>query len=116
MITTTGCDGIMVGRAALGNPWIFRDIISYVRHENMSPPLPLAEREKVIREHMNVEILYSGEYLGIRNFRKHLLWYTKGLKDSSQFRQKLSHILGKDQILKEVADFFLSREGTVYQQ
>lgn len=115
MITTTGCDGIMVGRAALGNPWIFSDIMSCLSHQNVTPlPLLPSERENVIRDHMNMEIIYAGEYLGIRNFRKHLLWYTKGLKDSSQFRQKLGHILEKDQIMKEVVDFFCSYEGMFY--
>jgi tRNA-dihydrouridine synthase B len=108
MITETGCDGVMVGRAALGKPWIFKEIISYLHHGRVLSPFLSAEREKVVRDHMNVEILYSGEYIGIRNFRKHLLWYTKGLKDGSQFRQKLSNIQDKDLILKEMGEFFRS--------
>lgn len=112
MITATGCDGVMVGRAALGNPWILKEILSYLHHERVLPSLPLSEREKIIRDHMNMEILYSGEYLGIRNFRKHLLWYTKGLRDSSQFRRKVSHLQDKDLILKEICDFFRVNEET----
>ncbi|HVO65146.1 MAG TPA: tRNA dihydrouridine synthase DusB [Syntrophales bacterium] len=87
MITQTGCDGIMVGRSALGNPWIFRDIISYLEGQKSSlPPLP-GEREMVMANHMDMEIDYFGEMLGVRNFRKHLLWYTKGLRDGSSFRK-----------------------------
>ena len=112
MISMTGCDGVMVGRAALGNPWIFKDIISYTDHERMVPSLLLSERERVIMEHMNMEILYMGEYLGIRHFRKHLYWYSKGLKGNSQFKQKVGHIDDKDLILKEISDFFHSSAET----
>lgn len=110
MIAMTGCDGVMVARAALGNPWIFKDVISGLHHEREFPSMTHADRGRVIIEHMNLEILYSGEYLGIRNFRKHLLWYTKGLRGSSLFRQKLGHIQDKDSILKEIYSFFHSNE------
>jgi len=106
MIAMTGCDGVMVGRATLGNPWIFKSIISCMNHEEMIPTLLLSERKKVVMEHMNMEILYMGEYLGIRHFRKHLFWYAKGLKGNSQFKQKVGQIDVKDLIIKEICDFF----------
>jgi tRNA-dihydrouridine synthase B len=106
MMTTTGCEGVMLGRAVLGNPWIIKDIISHFHHEKISSSLLFPERQKVVQEHMDMEILYSGEYLGIRNFRKHLLWYTKGMRDSSQFRQKLGNMQSKHLIMKEMHDFF----------
>jgi len=110
MITTTGCDGVMVGRAALGNPWIFKDIISYLNHEEVFSSYLLSEKEKVIRDHMDMEIIYSGEYLGTRNFQKHLLWYTKGMRDGCQFRQRLGRIRHKDLMLQALGDFFRSHE------
>jgi tRNA-dihydrouridine synthase B len=111
MIAMTGCDGVMVGRAALGNPWIFNNIIACVDQEGMVPTVLLSERKKIVMEHMNMEILYMGEYLGIRHFRKHLFWYAKGLKGNSQFKQKVGQIDVKDLILKEICDFFhTSRE------
>jgi nifR3 family TIM-barrel protein len=110
MIAATGCDGIMLGRAVLGNPWIFRDIISFLNHRDVFSPLSLFEKEKVIRDHMNMEIMYYGEYLGVRNFRKHLLWYTKGMRNSCQFRQRLGLIRDKDLMLRELGDFFHSHE------
>jgi tRNA-dihydrouridine synthase B len=114
MIATTGCDGLMVGRSALGNPWIFKNIMIYLRDERVLPAPPLSERKKIIRDHMEMEILYSGEYAGIRAFRKHLLWYTKGLRDGSDFRQKISHIQDKNLILNEVCDLFrLNEEASI---
>jgi len=109
MVSETGCDGVMIGRAALGNPWIIRDIVNRFHQEK---PSSFPERQKIIEDHMNMEILYSGEYLGIRNFRKHLLWYTKGMKDSCQFRQKMCHMQDKSLILREMNDFFQSYQGT----
>jgi len=108
MVSETGCEGVMVGRAVLGNPWIIRDIVCHF-HQGKTSSFP--ERQRIIQEHMNMEILYSGEYMGIRNFRKHLLWYTKGIKDGCQFRQKMCHIQDKDLILKEMDDFFRSCQG-----
>jgi tRNA-dihydrouridine synthase B len=106
MMNTTGCDGVMLARAVLGNPWIIRDIISCSNDEKDQPSYRVEERERVIRDHMEMEIRYSGESAGIKSFRKHLLWYIKGIRDSSQFRQKLATMQDKDLILKEVHNFF----------
>jgi tRNA-dihydrouridine synthase B len=106
MISVTGCDGVMVGRAVLGNPWIIRDIISCFNHGSVSVKGLFTDRQKIIKDHMDMESLYYGEALGIRNFRKHLLWYTKGMKDSAQFREKLCHLQNKDLILEEMDHFF----------
>ncbi len=106
MITTTGCDGVMVGRGALGNPWIFRDIISFIdERKRSSLPLP-GEREMVIGHHMDMEIDYFGESLGIRNFRKHLLWYTKGLRGGSLFRNTVGSIHDKAELVDAMHRFF----------
>jgi nifR3 family TIM-barrel protein len=106
MIRTTGCDGIMVGRAALGNPWLFREIIKHLEERKSVLPPSGAEREKVIRRHMEMEINYSGESLGLRNFRKHLLWYTKGIRGGSLFRDVVGRIHDKNDILDAVHRFF----------
>jgi nifR3 family TIM-barrel protein len=106
MIETTGCDGVMVGRAALGNPWLFGEIIKHLEERKRALPPSGAEREKVIRRHMEMEINYSGESLGLRNFRKHLLWYTKGTKGGSLFREVVGRIHDKNDILDAVHGFF----------
>ena len=106
MIKTTGCDGIMVGRAALGNPWLFGEIIKHLEERISVLPPSGAEREKVIRRHMEMEINYSGESLGLRNFRKHLLWYTRGIRGGSLFREVVGRIHDKNDILDAVHRFF----------
>jgi len=103
MINTTGCDGIMIGRAALGNPWIFRDTIRHLEERKTALPPSYAEREMVIRRHMEIDCL--GERLGLRHFRKHLLWYTKGIRGGSLFRDVVGTIHDKDAILDTVHRF-----------
>lgn len=108
MFEVTNCDGVMVGRGALGNPWIFRDIVSYLTKGTFfSPPL-LSEREKIIQYHMGMELEYAGEHHGLRNFRKHLLWYTKGLKGGNVFRKVVGNADNNDIMLKLIHEFFLS--------
>lgn len=107
MLDTTGCDAVMVGRASLGNPWIFWGIISRLKNEGY--PLPtLMEREALIRDHLKMEAAYTGECRGSRNFRKHLLWYTKGLRNGARFRQMVGAFSEQEPMLKELHRFFQS--------
>jgi nifR3 family TIM-barrel protein len=106
MISTTGCDGIMIGRAALGNPWIFRDIIRHLEERESALSPSRADRERVIRCHMEMEVNCLGESLGLRHFRKHLLWYTKGMRGGSPFREVVGRIHDKNAILDAVHRFF----------
>lgn len=108
MIQSTGCDGIMVGRGALGNPWIFRDIMSCCNKLKNSEPTSPEEREKIIRYHMDMEIDYSGEVLGVRHFRKHLLWYTKGLRGGSLLRGIIGGMSDQGAILGIIHHFLLA--------
>ena len=108
MLVSTSCDGIMVGRGCLGNPWIFKDIISISRGcSDVSPPTP-AEREKVIREHLAVVVGTMGESAGVRYFRKHLLWYTKGLRGGARFRQCASLAKDRAEVFDALHDFLHS--------
>jgi len=106
MTGETGCDAIMVGRASLGNPWIFRDILWLMQGEEKGHGPSLADRESMIRRHLEMEMAYIGDAPGLRNFRKHLLWYTKGLKGGSNLRQMLGRIHEKEGLLKAVGDYF----------
>jgi len=108
MFDITGCDGVMVGRGALGNPWIFRDIIRYLESgENFYLPT-LKEREDTAREHLDMNVRYFGKVIGVKNFRKHILWYTKGLKGGAEFRQMVVSIDEKDDLLGAVHRYFAS--------
>jgi tRNA-dihydrouridine synthase B len=110
MLDSTGCDGIMVGRGSLGNPWIFREIINSVTSESMPPSVTMTEREEMLRKHLNMTIRYSGEEIGVKKFRKHLLWYTKGLKGGAQFRKSVISVQEKEFLLSAVHAYFSSLE------
>jgi len=101
MFTTTGCDSVMVARGALGNPWIFRSIIDTLNDGTGSPP-SLQERRAIIERHLDMTITSYGNIAGIKHFRKHLLWYTKGLRGSAQFRQWAVRITERDELIESV--------------
>ena len=90
MFEETGCDGIMIARAAQGNPWIFAEIISYLR-DGSNPERPLAQEvyDTVIR-HADLQLQYKGEYIGIREMRKHVSWYSTGYPGSARFRAQIN--------------------------
>ena len=108
MISDTGCDGVMIGRGALGNPWLIGETLAMLT--NREPPArpSFAEKERVIVRHLELETQYYGEEHSMRNFYKHLLWYTKGLPDGAKFRQDIGYLREKEPILKELHNFFLS--------
>ncbi len=103
MFEYTGVDGIMIGRAALGNPWLIGEIVSGVE-SNISN----MEKLKCIKEHLNLEIKEKGEYIGIREFRKHLCWYLKNLKESSKIRAKVNTIENVEELIKKLEEYFNS--------
>ena len=86
MLEETGCDGIMVGRGARGNPWIFRELIHYLETgEVLERPTP-KEIKQMIERHSKLQLKYKGEYTAIREMRKHISWYTGGLPHSAALR------------------------------
>lgn len=90
MLEETGCDGIMVGRAARGNPWIFRNIADYLEKGILNEAPDMEEIKKMIFRHAELLIKYKGEYTGIREMRKHVAWYTFGMPHSSVIRNKVN--------------------------
>jgi len=108
MITTTGCDGVMVGRGALGAPWIFREITSFLSEGVIPPPPSPTERENVIHRHLEMNIRRYGEQAGVKGFRKHLLWYTKGLRGGGRFRKAAVSVEGMDELLAMVHTYLQS--------
>ena len=103
----TGADAVMIGRGAQGNPWIFPQLIHWLRTGEELPPPTLAERAQVILRHLDLLIHYKGEYIGIREMRKHAAWYTRGLKGSAELRERFNRAASKDefvQILHEAWD------------
>ncbi len=106
MLKQTGCDGIMVGRAAQGNPWIFREITTYLETgEILAKPTPEQVKEVVIR-HANLQLEFKGEYTGVREMRKHLSWYTTGYPNSARFRQMINSMESMEELLQSVEQIF----------
>lgn len=92
LVEETGCDGIMIGRASQGNPWIFREITQYV-DTGIAPERPsLEEVRETIMRHAKLQLQYKGEYVGIREMRKHIAWYTTGYPHSAKLRQMVNEI------------------------
>ncbi len=112
MMEKTGCDGVMVGRGALGNPWIFSGINAFLSDRALSFTPSLMEREDVIRRHLEMDISRYGEKMGVKSFRKHLLWYTKGLKGGSKFRKAAVSVNEMGELLRMLHEYLqlLSKE------
>lgn len=86
----TGCDAIMIGRGAQGNPWIFQRILHYLKTGEILPEPTSAQRTELALRHARMLIEYKGEYIGIREMRKHISWYMKGCKGASELRGKIN--------------------------
>lgn len=90
LLEETGCDAIMVGRGAQGNPWIFQRILHYLKTGELLPEPTAEERVEKALRHAQMLMDYKGEYIGIREMRKHMAWYMKGLPGASELRGKLN--------------------------
>ena len=88
----TGCDGIMIGRGAQGNPWIFRELLEYEKTGQIPPRPSVEEVKKTMLRHAVLQMKYKGEYLGIREMRKHVAWYTTGMKNSAKLRDEINRV------------------------
>lgn len=92
MLEETGCDGIMVGRASRGNPWIFREINSYLDTGEITARPALREVRDTILKHAKLQLEYKGEYTAIREMRKHVAWYTAGMPHSAKLRRMVNEM------------------------
>lgn len=103
MLKQTGCDGVMVGRAARGNPWIFAQIHHFLKTGEILPRPELAEVKRQILEHAELMLACKGEYTAIREMRKHVSWYSAGYPHSSKIRQRINEVESMEE-LREVMD------------
>ncbi|MCD7885470.1 MAG: tRNA dihydrouridine synthase DusB [Lachnospiraceae bacterium] len=90
MLDETGCDGVMVGRAAKGNPWLFGQIQAYLADGTLPAPPSAAEVKAMMLRHARMEVSFKGEYTGIREMRAHISWYTAGFPNSSRLRAAIN--------------------------
>lgn len=108
MFEYTGVDGIMIGRASMGNPWIFNKIAHYLQTgEKLSMPT-IQEKKEILKEHIELDIKEKGEAVALNEMRKHIACYTKNLKDSSAFRNEINHISNKEQLIETIEQYFNS--------
>lgn len=94
----TGCDGVMVGRGAQGNPWIFRELVEYDRTGKIPSRPSLEELKETMLRHARLQIEYKGDYLGIREMRKHVGWYTTGLKGAAALRAEINQVQSYEEL------------------
>lgn len=99
LLRETGCDGIMIGRAAQGNPWLFGQITHYLDTGELLPKPKLSEVKEMILRHARLQLKYKGEYTGIREMRKHVAWYTAGYPHSARLRALVNEIETMEQLL-----------------
>ncbi len=92
MMEETGCDMVMVGRGALGRPWVFQEINAYLNHEVILPEPSVTQKMHVMLKHVEKICEYKGERVGIREARKHAAWYTKGLHGAANYRARIGLI------------------------
>ena len=109
MLEKTNCDGIMIGRGALGNPWLFRRINAYLDECRILPEVGINEKMLVMLKHIRQIIEYKGEYTAMREARHHAAYYTKGLRGGAAFRREISS-LEKYEQLEELA-FRIAKEN-----
>ena len=106
MLDSTGCDGVMIGRAAQGNPWIFRDTVSFLETGTVPPPPDGQEKKRMILEHADFQLQIKGEYTAVREMRKHLAWYTAGMPHSARFRQTINSMESFAELTRGVESIF----------
>jgi nifR3 family TIM-barrel protein len=101
MLEQTGCDAIMIGRMAIGNPWIFSQVRARMRGET-APDIDLDQRFDIMRRYLRESVKYFGEKIACRMMRSHLCWFAKGLRNSSQFRKSINHIATQAEALQRI--------------
>ncbi|ORX24679.1 tRNA dihydrouridine synthase DusB [Thermoanaerobacterium sp. PSU-2] len=109
MIDETGCDAVMVGRGAEGNPWIFKRILYYLNTGEILPEPTVSEKIDMILRHLDMMIEYKGEQIGILEMRKHIAWYLKGIRGASKIKQMVFTMSN----YKEVKDLLLSIKSSI---
>ena len=98
LLEETGCDGVMIGRAAQGNPWIFGQTVEYLEHGTIPKKPELSEVKAVILRHANLQMQYKSGLTAMREMRKHVAWYTTGYPHSAQLRAAVNEVQNMDEL------------------
>ena len=121
MFEKTGVDGIMIGRASMGNPWIFKQTVEYLKTGSVLPNPTDEEKLDTIIKHLEMEIEEKGEFIAVREMRKHISAYTKNMKNSSQFRSIINTLESKEEVENALKEYFKNydrpkKEDNSYEQ
>lgn len=105
MINKTNCDAIMIGRGAQGNPWIFKRINHYMKTGEILPEPTGEEKINTALKHLKLAIDEHGEYVAVREMRKHIAWYLKGLRGSARLRDEINKIESYEEVVNKLCDY-----------
>lgn len=109
MLDYTGCDAVMIGRAAEGNPWIFREVLTYLESGVKTPPPTLEERRRVALSHLELLLEYKGEHRGVLEGRKHMAWYFKGVPGGAVLREAVNKATSPEQMRGIINQFAIEK-------
>ena len=98
LVKETGCDGIMIGRAVQGNPWLFSEILYYQETGKIKPKPSMEEIKEMMLRHARLQLEYKGTYTGMREMRKHVAWYTSGMPHSASVRRMVNEVESYEQL------------------
>ncbi|WP_074570867.1 tRNA dihydrouridine synthase DusB [Selenomonas ruminantium] len=107
ILEVTGADGVMIGRGAQGNPWIFKRLTHYLRTGEILPQPTMQERAEVIIRHLDLLLKYKGDYIGPREMRKHATWYTRGITHGAILRDKFNHAEKREDFINIINEYLL---------
>ena len=111
MLAETGADGVMIGRGALGNPWMIYETVRYLETGELLPPPTPQEKMKIACLHMNRMIATKGEKLAILEMRKHMAWYLKGLRGGAKIRNLINGCTTKEEMTNILSQYLDSLQG-----
>lgn len=111
MLDLTGCDGVMIGRAALGNPWMLFRTVQYLTTGELPPDPTAEEKIRIAILHMDRLVDLKGEFIAVKEMRKHLAWYLKGLPDTARVKDKVMEETGRDRMVEILHDYVASSTG-----
>lgn len=105
MLNQTNCDAIMIGRGAQGNPWIFKRINHYMQTGEILPESTLEEKINTAKKHLKLAVEEHGEYVAVREMRKHIAWYLKGLRNSARVRDEINKIESYEEVVNKLESY-----------